>query len=364
MKFTSKETKESIYNWYKNILKITNKEFFELKRKLFKDGANKDKYTMEDVQKLSFAKILLDIGFLPQKAVDKLNEKWNDKNSLIDEMIKVAKQKKKHLDDIIVLLTNAKIYEDVGVSLPLINTEGMSEYAKRISKEINKIIKNIEIRIDEDNVFNRLIKLIKKGIELKNKKIDFNTIKADAYAIEVETVLGELFGNDIKKLKLSYYYILNNSQIKNDFNNFAKQYDTIQEDNFDYAHYIGMLILMKYYKELFEKLYYSISSVIDCDPNDITADNVKRHIVKDVELIKTAKQRIKDIICEYYLIVNIKEDVEILLNDIYNFSQTFFNIANEGIEEERKIVEEIKTYSKLILVAKTIWNEYDSKQKP
>ena len=357
MKFTSKETKESIYNWYKNILKITNKEFFELKRKLFKDGANKDKYTMEDVQKLLFAKILLDIGFLPQKAVDKLNEKWNDKNNLIDEMIKIAEQKKKHLEDIIVLLTNAKIYEDVGVSLPLINTESMSEYAKRILKVINKIIKNIEKNIDKDDVFNKLIKLIKKSIELKNKKIELNTIKADAYAVEVVTVLGELFGNDIKKLKLSCYYILNNSQIKNDFNNFVKQYDTIQDSSFDYAHYIGTLILMKYYKELFEKMYCIITSVIDCEPNNITANNVKKHIVKDAKLIETTKQIITDIICENYIVVNVEKDISILLNDIYDSSQVYFNIENEEFGNVTKYVEDIKMYSKLILVAKTIWSE-------
>lgn len=355
MEYTVKETKKRIKTEYNNVLKMSDKEFFELKRKLFKDSISKKKYTIDDIQKLVFAKMMIDIGLMPQKAVNFIEDKWDKKISLIDYMIEIANKNIGHLNDILVLLESMKLYEENEIKFPIINVDGMGEYGERVSNELYKLFEKAEKNIEEEIFTDQLFELLKKSIELKNENVLYGTIKANAYVLEIEKVLCKALGYDIKKFMVSLYFFLKNKEIKSEINNLAKAFDKDDDNEFDYAGYIGTLIFMKYYKELSVRMYLAVNKIIDCETNIIDNENVKTHIIKNNEEIKKCKKEVIDLLNDYYPIFDNETDFPIVLNSIYNSTQTLFYIDLEGTEIEKNFLEEIKIYSKLILVVKTIF---------
>ena len=359
-KYSAKDVKKTIKLKYNNLLKISDKEFFELKRKLFlnsnvEDG-KKETYTLDDIQKMTYAKIMIDIGLMPQKAVERINLKWNNKLELINEMKEITQKEIKHLEDISGMIEGMKVYEELGVQIPIITVEGIGEYFKKLNKKTDEIVEKIISKIDEnyDEIYKQFETLIKKATNLKNEGTVFGMIKANSYVMEIEKMLCQICGDDIKKYMLGLNSALRDPEIKQEINNLAKKYDN---EEFDYADYIGTLILMKYYKELYEKMYAVISNIIDCDIDIINNENVNEHILRDTKRVKKAKSDINLIISEYFPIYEKDKDIKIIINDVYNTTQTLFYIDMDFTKEEQEMLNEMKIYSKLILIAKILYEE-------
>ena len=354
MLYTAKDAKNRMKEDYNKVLNMTDKEFFELKRKLFQHEAKKDKYTLEDIRKMAFAKLLIDIGFMPQKAIDKLEEKWDDKIDLIDEMLEITDKNIKHLEDILSLLKSVKSLEEIGLKIIPIEIEGMGEYGKKISNDIERLLNDAETKIEEDSFLDQLTELLKKAVELVNEKIELNTIKANAYVIDIERVLSKALGKGIKKYMISLYSLLRGKEIKGEINNKAKTFDSDDRD-FDYADYIATLIIVKYYKELSEKTYSIINQVIDCEPYDISMENVREHIIGDNDGLNKCKKEIVNLLNEYYPVFDEEIDIPIILNSIYSSTQTFMFTDIEATENDKEFINELKSYSISVLIAKIVF---------
>lgn len=333
--------------------KITDKEFFELKSKLFdlKAKSNKKEYSEDEAEMMKYAKILLELGFSPFEASTIVKSKWNNKAELIDFVLTEIEKKEESLKELkariqaIKEITNERnetIFPKNLLNQILLTFDDSKIMKDKLENELKVLGKKIENASSEnktkmENSIKNLFLSIRKLNEI-SEEYDTTLVKNTLYYFEKEI-------DSLLKIKTKRYMLCAGGIL----GSFKELRDIFNEEfNSGTSEYLANAIMMNYSLELNEK----IKNIIEKYREEMIDKNEHNNNM----IIKKHAEELVKIASDYYICFDSVD----ALGYFENVSKTYIIKKNDMSKEDIEMQKNINMCVKIL----KIYNKFLKEDKP